>query len=99
MEFEPKESFAATVDQVIMHFEPYRGVDFIGHFGGVTLLSQIHFKSGSEDVTEISSKLEFIGTFSRVAGVAIGTTIENGSRKFYELLKPACETESVDQIR
>ena len=96
MEFEPKEAFGATVDQVIMHFEPYRRVDFISHFGGVTLLSQIHFESLLEDVTEISSKLEFIGTFSRVAGMAIGTTIENGTRKFYELLKRACETPRQD---
>jgi hypothetical protein len=93
MEFEPKESFGATVDQVIMHFEPYRRVDFISHFGGVTLLSQTQFNLVAEEVTEISTKLEFVGTFSRVAGVAVGTTIENGTRKFYELLKQACETE------
>jgi hypothetical protein len=53
----------------------------------------------SEDVTEISSKLEFMGTFSRVAGVAIGTTIEKRREKVNELLKPACATEPVDKIR
>ena len=91
MRFEPKESFGVVVDQVLTHFEPYRRIDFISHFGGVTMLSQIGFKAVSEDVTEIRSQLEFIGTFSRVAGFALGPAIEHGARKFYEDLKRYCE--------
>lgn len=91
MQFEPNQSFGAIVDQVITHFEPYRRVDFISHFGGVTLLSEIHFEAVSEEETEIFSQLEFIGAFSRVAGLAVGPSIENGARKFYADLKRECE--------
>src|SRR6478609_6196224 len=64
LRIKPRESFGVVVDQVLTHFEPYRRVDFISHFGGVTLLSHVNFKALSQDVTEIHSQLEFIGTFS-----------------------------------
>lgn len=92
MRFEPKESYGAVVDQVITHFEPYRRVDYISHFGGITLLSQIEFKAMAESVTEIRTQLEFVGTFSRMAGLAVGSLIEQGARKFYVDLKSYCET-------
>lgn len=91
LRIKPKESFGVVVDQVLTHFEPYRRVDFISHFGGVTLLSEVNFKPLSQDVTEVHSKLEFIGTFSRVAGFALGPAIESGARQFYEDLKQECE--------
>lgn len=91
MRFEPNDSYGVVVDQVLTHFEPYRRVDFISHFGGITLLSQIEFRAATESSTEIRSQLEFIGTFSRMASLAIGPTIENGARKFYEDLKTYCE--------
>ncbi|HTS08698.1 MAG TPA: hypothetical protein VMP68_24230 [Candidatus Eisenbacteria bacterium] len=91
MRFEAKQSYGAVVDQVITHFEPYRRIDYISHFGGITLLSQIEFKAVSESVTEIRTQLEFIGTFSRMAGLAVGSLIEQGARKFYVDLKSYCE--------
>lgn len=94
MRFEPQESYGVVVDQVLTHFEPYRRIDFISHFGGVTLLSQLQFKAISESVTEMQSQLEYIGTFSRVAGFALGSAIESGARKFYDNLKRNCERES-----
>jgi hypothetical protein len=91
MQFEPKQSYGAVVDQVITHFEPYRRIDFISHFGGVTLLSQVEFKAARENITEIRTQLEFIGTFSRMAGLALGPMIEQGARAFLEDLKSYCE--------
>lgn len=88
---EPENSFGVLVDQVLTHFEPYRRVDFISHFGGVTMTTQLTFHALTEDVTEIRSELEFVGSFSRVAGFALGPAIEFGARKFYEELKRACE--------
>ena len=91
MRFEPRNSYGAIVDQVLTHFEPDRRVDFISHFGGITLLSQIEFRALGESTTEIRSQLEFIGTFSRMASLAVGPAIESGARKFYEDLKIHCE--------
>ncbi len=96
MEFEPKESLGVMVDQVLTHFEPYRRVEFISHFGGVTLLSHIHFKALPQDQTEIYCQLEYVGTFSRVAGFALGPAIEKGARRFYQELKRECEKNSSD---
>lgn len=93
MRFEPKQSYGAVVDQVITHFEPYRRVDYISHFGGITLLSQIEFKEMAESVTEIRTQLEFVGTFSRMAGLAVGSLIEQGARLFYVDLKNYCEAD------
>jgi hypothetical protein len=79
------------MDQVVTHFEPYRRIDFISHFAGITLLTQVHFRVLSDDQTEVHGKLEFIGTFSRMAGFAVGLALEQGTDKFYEDLKRACE--------
>lgn len=95
MQLEPKQSYGAIVDQVITHFEPYRRVDFISHFGGITLLTEVHFRAVSENESEIHTRLEFIGTFSRMAGLAVGTTIEKGARSFYQQLKEECEKRSL----
>lgn len=94
MQFEPNQSYGAIVDQVITHFEAYRRVDFISHFGGITLLTEVHFRAVSENETEIYTRLEFVGTFSRMAGLAVGSAIEKGARKFYEDLKKECEKRS-----
>lgn len=93
MRFEPKQSYGAVVDQVITHFEPYRRIDFISHFGGVTLLSQVEFKAAGENLSEVRTQLEFIGTFSRMAGLALGPMIEQGARAFLKDLKTCCERE------
>ena len=79
------------MDQVVTHFEPYRRIDFISHFAGITLLTQVQFRAFSDDQTEVHGKLEFIGTFSRMAGFAIGPALEQGTEKFYKDLKQACE--------
>jgi hypothetical protein len=34
-----------TVDQALMHFEPNRRVDFISHFGGITLQTRVTFQA------------------------------------------------------
>ncbi len=91
LRIEPANSFGVIIDQVLTHFEPYRRVDFISHFGGVTMMSQLKFVAVEESVTEICGQLEFVGNFSRVAGFAIGPAIEDGARRFYEQLKRACE--------
>ncbi len=93
MRFEPNDSYGVVVDQVLTHFEPCRRVDFISHFGGITLLSQIEFRALTECSTEIRSQLEFIGTFSRMVGLAVGPAIESGARKFYEDLRAYCESD------
>lgn len=94
MRVDPNSGWGVIVDQVLTHFEPYRRVDFISHFGGVTMMSQINFRSLGEDVTAIHAHLEFVGSFSRVAGFALGPAIESGARKFYEDLKRVCEAET-----
>jgi len=98
MRIEPVNSFGVIVDQVVTHFEPYRRVGFISHFGGVTMISQVVFRALGDNVTEVRSNLEFVGTFSRVAGLALGPAIEYGARRFYEFLKQECERESPSQV-
>jgi hypothetical protein len=80
-----------TVDQVLMHFQPNRQVEFISHFGGVTLQTRLTFQALSERETEIQAQLEFVGVLSRIAGFAIDTAIQESTRKFFEDLKRACE--------
>jgi len=80
-----------TVDQVLMHFEPNRRVDFLSHFGGVTLQTEVYFRAQSENETEIRVQLEFVGVFSRIAGFAIETAIERSTQVFFDDLKQACE--------
>jgi hypothetical protein len=80
-----------SVDQVLMRFESYRRADFLSHFGGVTLESRVSFRPLSDDATEISVQLEFVGVFSRIAGFAIDTAIERSTRLFFEDLKRECE--------
>ena len=91
LEIEPDDSFGIVVDQVLTHFEPNRRVDFISHFGGITMQSQVHFRALAENLTEIQAQLEFVGTFSRVAGFAVGPAIEQGAQRFYDDLKRECE--------
>jgi hypothetical protein len=93
MRIEPNNGFGVIIDQVLAHFESYRRVDFISHFGGVTMMSQLNFRALAEEATEIHAHLEFVGSFSRVAGFALGPAIEAGARNFYQELKPACESE------
>jgi hypothetical protein len=97
MQFKPNDSYGVTVDQVLTHFEPYRRIDFISHFGGVTMTSQLVFRALSDSVTELHGQLEFVGTFSRIAGFALGSAIESGARRFYEQLKRECEHEVTAQ--
>jgi hypothetical protein len=80
-----------TIDQVLIRFEPYRRVDFLSHFSGVTLESRINFRPLSDDQTEINVQLEFVGVFSRIAGFAIDKAIERSTRLFFEDLKRTCE--------
>jgi len=82
---------AGTVDQVLTHFDPLSRVDFISHFGGITLITRVRFRAVSERETEISAHIEFVGTFSRMAGFAIGPAIEGSSRQFFAELKKECE--------
>jgi hypothetical protein len=98
LRIEPNESFGIIVDQVVTHFERYRRVDFISHFGGITMTSQINFRALSDAVAEVYCQLEFIGTFSRIAGFAVGPAIEDGTRRFYEQLKRACENSTQHEL-
>jgi len=92
MLIDPGNSFGIIVDQVVTHYEANRRVDYIAHFGGITMQSQVRFRALSENVTAIESELEFVGSFSRVAGYAVGSAIEQGARQFYEELKRECES-------
>lgn len=80
-----------TVDQVLTRFESQSRVDFISHFGGITLITRVRFRAVSDEITEINAHFEFVGTFSRIAGFAIGPAIEASSRQFFEDLKKECE--------
>jgi len=91
MRIEPAGSFGVTIDQVLTHFETYKRIDWINHFGGVTMTAELRFRPLSESVTEILCDLEFVGSFSRVAGFALGPAIEYGARRFYSDLKRTCE--------
>jgi hypothetical protein len=95
MHIKTNDAFGTTMDQVVTHFEPYRRIEFISHFAGITLLTQVNFRALSEDQTEIQGKLEFVGTFSRMAGFAVGPALEKGTEKFYEDLKRACEQQEL----
>ena len=94
MRIEPENAFGVVVDQVVTHFEPNRRIDYISHFGGITMQSQVQFKRLSDDMTEVESDSEFVGRFSRVAGFAVGPAIEAGVRGFYTDFKRACEGNS-----
>lgn len=96
MRIEPDGSYGVVMDQVLSRFDPGRRVDFISHFGGVTLVTQVYFRALSENQTLIESQLEFVGTFSRIAGFALGAAIENGAHRFYEQLKAECERRPVE---
>ena len=91
LRIEPRDAFGVIVDQVLTHFEPNQRVDFISHFGGVTMLSEVRFRALSDNQTELESRVEFVGTFSRIAGFALGPAIERGARAFYTQLKRECE--------
>ena len=92
MRIEPENGFGVIIDQVLTHFEPYRRVDFITHFGSVTMMTQLTFRASGPEATIIHNHVEFVGSFSRVAGFALGPAIEHGARRFYEDLKRECET-------
>lgn len=92
MHIELHNAFGVEVDQVVTHFEPNRRVDFIAHFGGITMQSQVRFKPVSENLTGLEVDSEFVGNFSRIAGFAVGPAIDAGVRKFYTDFKRACET-------
>lgn len=83
--------FAGLVDQVLTRFEVQSRVDFISHFAGVTVLSRVRFRALSERETEVSVHVEFVGTFSRIAGFAIAPAIEGTTRRFFADLKQECE--------
>jgi uncharacterized membrane protein len=91
MLIEPNGSHGVTIDQVLTRFDSGKRIDFISHFGGVTLVSQVNFHALSEEQTELHTQLEFVGTFSRIAGFALGPAIEKGARSFYRQLKAECE--------
>lgn len=78
LRIEPADNFGVIIDQVLTHFEANRRVDFISHFGGVTLLSQLHFRALSDNSTEIRCELEFVGTFSRVRALRLGRRLTAG---------------------
>jgi uncharacterized membrane protein len=91
LQIETTRPFGAVVDQALMHFEPNARVDFISHFGGVTLQTRVAFRALPDDSTEIHGQLEFVGSFSRIAGFAIGPAIEQRTRQFFDDLKQECE--------
>ncbi len=96
MRIEPSGSYGVVMDQVLSRIDPGKRVDLIAHFGGVTLITQVYFRAISENQTEIESHLEFVGTFSRIAGFALGPAIESGAHRFYQQLKAECERRPVE---
>ena len=90
MRIELENAFGVVVDQVVTHFEPNRRIDF-SHFGGITMQSQVRFRALSDNLTELETESEFVGSFSRIAGFAVGPAIEFGMRKFYSDFQRECE--------
>lgn len=99
LRIEIQDVFAVTVDQVLTDFKPDSLVCFISHFGGVTMQSRVQFRALSDRVTEVHTDLEFVGTFSRMAGVPLRANIERGARRVYEALKHECEQVTAAQRR
>ena len=91
LHFEPDDAHGVVCDQVLTQFKPNSHVSFISHFGGITMQSHVRFRTVSENVTEILSHSEFMGTFSRIAGYPLRAAIGNGAKQFYEDLKRECE--------
>lgn len=91
LRIEIQDVVAVTVDQVLTDFKADSLVCFISHFGGVTMQSRVQFRALSDRVTEVHTDLEFVGTFSRMAGVPLRANIERGARRVYEALKRECE--------
>lgn len=81
----------ATVDQVLMRFEPGRRADYISHVSGITIETRVLFRALSNRETEIEVQVEFVGTFSRIVGFAVEPAIERPTRQFFEDLKRLCE--------
>lgn len=96
---ETNSPISVPVDQVVMHFDPCRRVEYICHFGGITLQSRQDFHAVTDSVAEIHNQSEFIGSFSRVAGFAIGATIEQRTGQFLEDLKRECERVIPAQVK
>ena len=96
MRIEPNGSYGVVLDQVLSRIDPGKRVDLIAHFGGVTLVTHVYFRALSENQTAIESHLEFVGTFSRIAGFALGPAIESGANRFYQQLKAECERRPFD---
>ena len=80
------------IDQVLMHFEPERRVDFISHYAGITLQSRIMFLAMSDRQSEIHAHLEFVGVFSRMAGLAMEKLVERKTRQLLEELARTAES-------
>ena len=62
------------------------------------MISQVFFCALGDDVIEVRSNLGFVGSFSRVAGLAPGPAIEYGARTFHEFLKQECEKEIPSEV-
>jgi hypothetical protein len=91
LQIEIDEPVSGIVDQVVTGFEPNARVNFISHFGGVTLITRVKFRAISDHETEIRGHFEFVGTFSRIAGFAIGPALEESAKRFYNEFKRECE--------
>jgi hypothetical protein len=96
LEIETDDAIRVVVDQVLTGFEPRARVDFISHFSGITLITRMTFRAVSDQETEINGKMEFVGTFSRIAGFAVESAIERRTRQFFDDLKRECE-QSIQQ--
>jgi hypothetical protein len=91
LEIETDDAIRVVVDQVLTGFEARSRVDFISHFSGITLITRMTFRAVSDQETEINGKMEFVGTFSRIAGFAVESTIERRTRQCFDDLKRECE--------
>lgn len=81
----------ATVDQVLIRFEPERKADYISHVSGITIETRVRFRASSTHETEIEVQAEFVGTFSRIVSFAVEPALERSTRQFFEDLKRQCE--------
>ncbi len=99
LQIELEDAFPVTVDQVLTEIRTNSLVSFISHFGGVTMQSRVQFRALSDNVTEVYTELEFVGTFSRIAGVPLKANIERGARRVYQDLKRECERQVAPKQR
>ena len=81
----------SSIDQVVLQFEPGRGVVYISHVFGITCETRVVFLPVTESQTTIQVGMQLVGTVSRALGFAIEPAIKKATMGFFEELRRECE--------